>query len=78
MLGNCLYYLGHREIALPFFLQALEISPRYKDALINTALVYNFIGKPDLAFKYALRAEKIGKLNSWEKKQVNDIIYKSK
>ena len=74
MIGNCLFYSDNKDLSLPFFLQAIEIKPDYKDALINAALIYDYLGKRKVSVKLAKKAEKAGKLSQWEREQITKIL----
>ena len=74
MIGNCLYYLNHEELALPFFMQSLEMNPDNIDSLIHTAFIFEYLGYLNKAKKYAVKLKESGNIPEWSKEQINRII----
>ena len=74
MIGNCLYYLNHKEVALPFFMQSLEMNPDNIDSLIHTAFIFEYLGHLNKAKKYAVKVKESGNIPEWSKEQINKII----
>lgn len=54
-LGTSYDLTGNRKEALKYYVQALEISPRYNEALINTAIVYYNLNDFDKSLETILK-----------------------
>jgi len=60
LLGLCYSFVGQNDRALAQFDRALELNPRYVEALIHRALVLNALGREDDATDAIRRAGEIG------------------